>query len=102
MGEEGERGREQKRSANNERRLCADQPPEGVRSGREARRDHGDRHPAEQQAARAEPVRERAEAHKDAREHERVGIDNPLKAADTRAEIALDRRKSNVHQARVE
>ena len=76
--EEGERGREQKRSANNERRLCADQPPEGVRSGREARRDHGDRHPAEQQAARAEPVRERAEAHKDAREHERVGIDNPL------------------------
>ena len=28
--EEGERGREQKRSANNERRLCADQLAEGI------------------------------------------------------------------------
>ncbi|KGD19443.1 hypothetical protein DO70_4434 [Burkholderia pseudomallei] len=64
--------------------------------------DGEEREPGGEQPARAEPVAERAGRQHQARERERVGVDDPLQARDARMQIDADARERDVDDRHVE
>jgi len=56
----------------------------------------------EEHAAPTEPVTQRAAEKQEAGERQRVRVDHPLQARQTRVEVLADRRQRDVHDGRVE
>ncbi|MBN9624249.1 MAG: hypothetical protein J0H06_15095 [Actinobacteria bacterium] len=102
LGDQREADREHDRAADS---LQAAGEVEEGGVGRERAEQRGggeDRQPADEDAAPAEAVGERARCQHQRGERERVGVDHPLQVGEAAAEVLLDLRQRGVHDGYVE
>jgi hypothetical protein len=89
-------------SADPLRDACADQRSDRGRHGARGRCGREQRQARVEHLAGADEVADRSRRQQQAGEHDRVGVDHPLQAADAAAEVSGDRRQRYVHDRRVE
>ena len=96
------RDRIEHRAADRLKYASADQQTEarGQRAQQRGEREHDQ--PGLERPLAADPVGRRARQHQQAREHQCVGVDRPLKPRDRRVQRLVDRRQRHVHDRRIE
>ena len=102
VAEQRERDGEHQRGAEALDRTRGDQELDRARSRRGGRGDGEDGHADPEQPAAAVAVGERARGQHDARQRERVGVQDPLERVQVRVQVDLQRRQRGVHHRDVE
>ncbi len=90
------------RAAERLKRARRDQHVEAGRHEAQCRADHEHDQARLEDALAAKAVSHRTAEHQQARERERVRVDDPLQAGERRAQVVVDRRQRHVHDRRVE
>jgi hypothetical protein len=102
VGEQGESGREDQRGADSHHGAGRDQLAGAVAQAAREARGAEDEQPDEQHALAADPVAEVPRGEHEGREHQVVGVDDPLELHRRGVKLAHQGRQRDVHDRRVE